>query len=764
MIFALANLPAVYDGQELSAATVNNLAQNTEILEQIVNGPDRLFLSNWAYAPPMFLFTNQTISGLYTFKFSEIDVWEGAFVYREGMHTVRIAFQSFPAHLQESFKPKFNLDADRAGSAINGICLFATFKYTDVPIREQINNQNKYAKYNFMWVYSANYNPTTPPRQIPLMTGLVRSHTGITYAEFDITGMNLTPGEVVPLKLRIAPYAEADGVRARKAEDYTSTYYFSMIYANIAHEVVPNTWSTLPTVTGLNQLATLVQNQQYLVNYFRLFDSPLRAAIWDQVLVGSSFFKFNYRDDNERSYHARYGLDSVLTHHIMSRCAQQARYYVQKKFSLKDTVSISYSASTNTSSKFSMQGILSKEATNAGWYRYDEGNDNLSNNPYWGITQQKPNNSNIVSSNQEAQFNNSKIGRQGLLQTMGADSQFPATGITPPAGFPDAGYLLFYKNSSSAQNKLPSPVFNGFYFINPSTFNPVSYYNNAATSVLGTRTDFFTRGGSNDALYFSDTFNFKLVAQSANASRFYPLIYQGYTGLSAHSTYYIEDSDEYTDFSIDLKENAPVGTIGNGVKTNFNKANYIGTIRITDASVRNGSYSLTTFTRYNAFDTICYSGLINHLQAINQRLNQVKTMIDTLHSYKYIPLFWTKPKSFINHHDKVRDPKSNDSDRFFSKLERATVYFSNTRQADYLVVRGTNVRIGWGGFDKVYRDNPQGLWPAPLTFEFINEQNLCGDTLETIVIGFDSLEGLAHGERYFLEGSIMYAAETMGVP
>lgn len=765
MIFALSNLPSVYDGQELSTATINNLAQNTEILEQIVNGPDRLFLSSWAYAPPMFLFTNQTISGAYSFKFSEIDVWEGAFVYREGMHTVRIAFQSFPANLQKNFKPEFNQDAHKPNSATNGICLFATFKYTDVPIREQINNQNKYAKYNFMWVYSQNYNPTTPARQIPIMSGLVRSHAGITYAEFDITGMDLTPGEVVPLKLRIAPYAEADGNKERRAGNYTSTYYFSMIYANIAHQLVSNTWTNLPTVTGLHQLATLVQNQQYLVNYFRLFDSPLRAAIWDQVLVGSSYYKFNYRTDSEKGYHRKYGLDSELTHHIMSRCAQQARYYVQKKFSLKDTVSISYSASTNTSSKFSMQGILSKEVTNAGWYRYDEGNDNLSNNPYWGITQQKPNNSNIVSSNQEAQFNNSKIGRQGLLQTMGADSQFPATGITPPAGFPDAGYLLFYKNSSSAQPSLPSPVFNGFYFINPSTFNPVSYYNNAATSVLGTRTDFFTRGGSNDALYFSDTFNFKLIAQSTNASRFYPFIYQGYTGLSSHSTYYIQDSDEYTDFSIDLKENAPVGTFdGSSTRTNFNKANYIGTIRITDASVRNGSYSLTTFTRYNAFDTICYSGLINHLQAINVRLNQVKTMIDALHSYKYIPLFWTKPKSFINHHDKALDPKSNDSDRFFSKIERATVYFSSTRQADYLVVRGTNVRIGWGGFDKVYRDNPQGLWPAPLTFEFINEQNICGDTLETIVIGFDSLEGLAHGERYFLEGSIMYAAETMGVP
>ena len=38
------------------------------------------------------------------------------------------------------------------------------------------------------------------------------------------------------------------------------------------------------------------------------------------------------------------------------------------------------------------------------------------------------------------------------------------------------------------------------------------------------------------------------------------------------------------------------------------------------------------------------------------------------------------------------------------------------------------------------------------------------ETIETVVIGLDSLEGLAHGERYYLQGKIIYAAETMGVP
>ena len=173
---------------------------------------------------------------------------------------------------------------------------------------------------------------------------------------------------------------------------------------------------------------------------------------------------------------------------------------------------------------------------------------------------------------------------------------------------------------------------------------------------------------------------------------------------------------------------------------------------------------MNPFTRLTAFDSICYSGLLMQLNEINTRLNTVKTAIDALDAYRYMPLFWGKPKSFLAHHDNVTNSETAMDQRFFSKLEYNTVYFSNTRQADYLVVRGQNVQIGWGGFDKIYRDNPEGVWPAALQFEFNNTQSVTGETIETIVIGFDSLEGLAHGERYYLQGKIIYAAETMGVP
>mgnify|MGYP000614980592 CR=1 FL=1 len=773
MIFALASIPSLLEGQELSAADVNNLAQNTEILEQIVNGPDKLFLSNWAYAPPTFLLTkdaNAREEGL-GFNLSEIDVWEGSFVYREGMHTVRVAFQSYPAW-EDWGKIKYYSKSSSADGNF-GVCLFATFKYTDVPIAQQLKEQPKYAKYNFMWKYFNAYQPLD--NTIPIMSGLVLSHEGVTYAEFDITSMGLTPGEVVPLKFRIAAHKAPFQSERRNIDNWTSTFYFSMIYANIAHQVVPNTWTNLPTVTSLSQIKNIVSNQQYLINYFRLMDNPLRAAIWDQVLAANSYFTFKKVDNNnsDSTRNASYGLLNDRAYYFLMRCSQQARYYVQKKFSVKDTLSVSYSVSTNTDTRFTMLGILSKAVTNAGYYRYDrelsadESKKTSAISAAWGVNY---NDSvvppkDIVQPNDERWTTDDPAGRKprlartGILQTMVTGARLPASGLATPTGYKDAGYFLFYKNTSTNKGTV-FPQFNGFYFVNPSSFNPVAFYDRSATSVLGVSTDYFKRGSENNALFYSDTFNFKFINQSGvgNSSKFYPLIYDAYSGLSSHSEYFIEDSADYTDFSVDLVENAITGN------RFFGKANYIATFRLTDVSVRNGSYTMTPFTRLNSFEPVCYSGLLNQLNAINTRLNAVKNVINTLDTYRYIPLFWTKPKSFLAHHDDQSDSTTPSSDRFYAKLENNAVYFSNTRQADYLIVRGQNVQIGWGGFDKVYRDNPDGVWPANLQFEFMNTQLVTGDTIETIVLGFDSLEGLAHGERYYLQGRVIYAAETMGVP
>lgn len=765
MIFALSTVPSITDGQELSAADVNNLAQNTEVLEQIVNGPERLFLSSWAYAPPLFFLTktlDTSISGGVSVNLPEIDVWEGSFVYREGMHTLRVAFQSYRA----DFAANANYYAYNTAD-MGSICLFATLKYTDVPIHEQLKNQTKFAKYNRIWRYNSSIAFGTPVNTVQELTlTSATNESAITYATIDITQLDLTPGEVVSVKFRIAPYNLTENNPNRSATAATSSYYFSMIYANIDHAIVPNTWQELESVTSLSQIKTLAKNQQYLTDYFKLYDNPLRAALWDQVLVGSTFNVYKSTSTFAAVY-ALYGLLDKWNYLGASRFAQQARYYVQKRFDLKNTIRVSYSVSTNTATRFTMLGILSKNVTSAAWYRYDlqTGKESTEVKQNW-IYKLINNNPAVFSYFINTAF--SDIERQGVLQSMGTNGRAPAVGLTAPPNYPDAGHFLFYKGSSSGLEAVPkygskyAPQFNGFYFITPSIFNPVTYYNNAATTALGTNTDFFKRGVNNDALYYADSYNFSLIAQNSDSTRFYPLAYQGYTGLATHNTYYVTKSDEYTDFSIDLQE---VSTAGKREEP-YKKANYIGTFRLTDVAAVNTLYNLDVFTRYDSFASLTYSQLITHLDGINTRLKQVKQMLEQLHIYRYIPLFWTKPKSFLNHHDKYRNSGSStvDSDRFYPKLEKATVYYSNTRQADYLIVRGTNVRIGWGGFDKVYRDNPTATWPAPLQFEFIKEQSLCGDVLETIVIGFDSLEGLAHGERYYLQGEIRYAAETMGVP
>ena len=152
------------------------------------------------------------------------------------------------------------------------------------------------------------------------------------------------------------------------------------------------------------------------------------------------------------------------------------------------------------------------------------------------------------------------------------------------------------------------------------------------------------------------------------------------------------------------------------------------------------------------------------LNDINSKLNEVKSALNDVDDYRYVPVFWEKPQSMLKQYEKIRLGDRNPNALRVGQLEELTVYLSKLRQADYIVVRGKNINIGWGGFNKLYRDNPVDMFSAPLQFEFASSQTLTGNVLETVIIGFSALNGLSYGERYYLTGDVYYAAETMGVP
>lgn len=783
MIFALADVPLVYNGQEVSAQDLNNLAQNTEILEQIVNGPLPLFLSNWKYAPPVYFLTQKKIIPSGTLadipEIEEMDVWAGSFIFREGMHTLRLGFKTFP--MVDGAVPAVNKVSDRPSGTPDSASLFLVFRYTDVSIKELLSNTN-FKNYARSWVYWSSVNSKyKQPHNAQLnsysfidtATSEWDPHNAANnaqlvdgYAEYkiDLTQFNFVQGEIVTLKFKIAL---RDGTQVVAAAG--RTFYFSMVYANIDHDLHETAWTSLPSITGLNQLPTLINNQKYLVTFFKKYDNPLRAGVWDQVLVGTSYFPIH--TGNDASFVSNWGFSNQAEIYRSNVYTQQSRYYTQKNFSVLNTITTSFLVNVNSQTAFTLQGILSNSGSTAMSYRLPYGN--LGASPtllMWNGKGTNLNNTFWPKYNGTTSMD-SQVSRQGKIhsvgvRTIGTANYNPVLTISGITQNNVTNKIPFSETAFIKQTaKSTTPAFGGFYFIRPSPVDGgVTYYGQKSGLVLGTSTKFFfgpkTKQVDTHVGTYADMYNFTLVPQSNNSNRFYPALYGTlFSGLDNHSVAYLQnDPAAYTDFSIDIQESANSGT------TWDNKASYISTIRIADVVKKSSVYVVHNFARHTSFEQLPYSGLIASLDSINSKLNEVKAAVDLIDEYRYAPVFWGKPKSMIKEYERIKQGSQNPNALRISNLEELSVYFSKLRQADYLVVRGKNIVIGWGGFNKLYRDNPVDIFPQPLQFEFNYSQTLTNNTIETVIVGFSTLSALSYGERYYLTGDVYYAAETMGVP
>jgi hypothetical protein len=842
MIFALGKVPKFFIGQELSAQDLNNLAQNVEIMEQVVKAPDRLFLSDWKLAPPLFKFVEQktetgnlqTFEGLtFAMSLSDIDVWEGSFMYREGMHTLRLGFNTYavkerldgwgktPLDLKDAYQVNYGKAGDNEKWVNTSTSLFLIVKYTDVPVQQLLTKHKKYVR---TWVYDSTKKATykqPADDEVNSFTFVDDSdafdgHTWKAngadprgYHEFtmDLTRFKFVPGEIVAIKFRI---------KTRDNKPVLSLgrrFYFSMVYANIDHDISSFSWKNIETheITDIKQVRDVSENQRMLADYLSKYDMPLRAAIWDQVMVGTSHYPYYGRYMATALQElASWGLVHAQDYIAMDFNTSEARFYLPKNFDLKNTVSISYNVAVNTRSAFSLQGLLSKSAISSYMNKKDQYYESTKNSPSFIIAYNWDDDGNTKArypwvvglGNMNYQDFQTATGsrlkystflsRVGLVNFMGkfsVDNQDDVrtsilpTGLSTPAGSPDPREFLYMAGTQpTSQNS-----WQGYYFILPGFITgKVPYYNSSTGNAVGLEENMFlgpkaVSGEFRDASIYVDNFNFTLKQQTGtgNASKYYPAIYDEYAGIREHPTYFYTANDNYTDFTINLKESSPSYSTAVGYYQGasgvilesfdlraFNKASYIATFRLAEATRKTTEEIQPPERRFSSFDAVPYSGLIGYIQAINTRQKHVYNYIKSDPIFKYIPLFWTKPKSSLKHFEDLVHGSRENMQKRFEESERNTVYFSNIRQADYLVVRGRNVSIGWGGFTKVYRDNPDKniLFPAPLEIEFASSQSLTGSDIETVIIGFDTLKSLTYGERYYLLGDVFYAAETMGIP
>lgn len=849
MIYALATVPKIFEGQEISAQDLNNLSQNSELLEEIVHSPDRLFLSNWRLAPPVFTLINQKFEqgDLNTFvgyqqaiRIDSCDVWEGSFIYREGMHTLRLAFNTYAmvergnstyyygADLSGIKDAYFPRNPEKANSEYvnESTSLFLSIKYTDIPLQRQLKNNKKTLR---SWVYASAKSATykqphdstknsytfiadaTHPNETWNANGTTFSPIGYHTYTLDITDFDFVPGEIVNLKFTIAT---RDG---QPVKNWGRHFYFSMVYANIDHGLIENTWVDLDDadITSLSKIDEIANNQKIIVDYFRKYDNPLRASLWDQVMAGGSILPFYARYDVIALQGlSSWGFNNAEEYRHRNTHVAQARYYLPKRFDLKNTVSMSYNVQVNSKTAFSIQAQLSKAPIAAGLIYKPRDTDDSYNNPSFVYSTSHMALDNIYRFpqeiplgrmnykdphyNEEQRAIDSVFARLGKVNFMGTyvnvqngvsktyETTLLPEGITSiPAGYPGTREFLYYRGADPSDQG----AWHGFHFIRPGRLGDggVPYYSAFGTRILGLEQSMFlgptaASGEFRDAAYYVDDFNFVLDSQAARTgvaanTRFYPAMYREYGGLPTHANYYIAKSDEYTDFTINVKESSNSWSSNVGMfvtasgreKENFsvqafNKASYISTLRLAEVARKESSYTRTVLGRFESFQEVTIEELLSFLKEVNQSLKDTYALITQDPVYRYIPVFWNKPKSSLQHFEQTTIGKDQEKS-YYQAMEKNTVYFSNTRQADYLVVRGRDISIGWNGFTKIYRDNPKNvLFPAPLEFTFAQSQSLTGSDIETTVIGFDTLEGLNYGQRYYIQGEVYFAAETMGVP
>ncbi len=873
MIFALTPPPQLREGQELSAQDLNNLAQNALFLEQVAKGPTKLFLAHWRLAPPYFRLLNydtragdieqlteDTADDRYFIdqNVPNLDVWEGSFLYRPGMRRLKLAFQTYPlrepktadqreyqyldgidlSQINSTYYPRSNLFTD------SDISLYMVLRYTDVPI-DRLLRQSTFQPYVRQWSYSRLDTATQPGTQVATYKFTSDSGQAIeigtpTSAEYwkpnfpqlssqgyhtyelDLDSFGFVPGEVVTLKFKLG---KARNIRSW--ENKGVTFYFSMVYAYVERDLVPTEWQTLSTVSGLADVVKLTNNQRYLVDTMRRYDSPLRAALWDQITANASYASaYSAYNDEWRSYLERFGLDTddeFLKHSVF---AEEARYYYQKQFQNKDTIRIAYSFTANPATAASMQVVLPYEASSPNSYKIPRkvkrGSVDLrpfaSNFPEWdqtlvwahdfaggstaalqAVNQRPPLTADLAQTVYSGSFNldsqdlstlrlrrgfvrfygtyssTYRIGRSsitshffagsGLYTGLGNGYQAFQVSQQAPSGFSVGDGIYLGRNSNGG-----SEDFGGFYYTRPSVLDGgTPYYSATSTAPIGLRSDLFLGNRYVPGAYlYSDTFNFTFSKTASD--KYVPSLYiSAISGLYNSALGAVPEG--YANLSVQVKESANTGVSPNttidsmlNYTSAYNKSSYVSLFRLVEAAVFKSDYVTESVEKQPSFTAIAYSGLLAKINAINTRQNQAYAVIQQDDALRHTPLFWSKPKSMYRQYEASYGGSGRNDNLTFSAIDTDLVYFSQTRQADYLVVRGRNVTLGWGGFQDIYRDNPKGFFPGDLKFTFAEEQSIVGQDLQTVVIGLDSLKSLHYGQRYFIKGTVYYAAETMELP
>jgi hypothetical protein len=167
---------------------------------------------------------------------------------------------------------------------------------------------------------------------------------------------------------------------------------------------------------------------------------------------------------------------------------------------------------------------------------------------------------------------------------------------------------------------------------------------------------------------------------------------------------------------------------------------------------------ITMPTVYSGGSLRTYAQVKTAITTINNSLdeNYTKLFTGNPHFTNY-NMFWGAPKSPQN----IRNIYKDYTDKFF--------FFTRQRTGNLLIVRGKNVTLYYGEIKKLERNgSPYGslhkIDDVGVEFEY-SENIISGDNEQTRILYLASIDSLAYGQRYYIQGDIItYAAEFFEEP
>lgn len=189
------------------------------------------------------------------------------------------------------------------------------------------------------------------------------------------------------------------------------------------------------------------------------------------------------------------------------------------------------------------------------------------------------------------------------------------------------------------------------------------------------------------------------------------------------------------------------------------KANYISYcffIGVDDYKVADTQITIPAVYSGGSFKT--YTQVKSAIETINNSLNESYSKLFTgnPHFTNY-NMFWGAPKSPLN----MRNVYKDYTDKF--------IFFTRQRTGNILIVRGKNVTLYYGEIKKLERNgSPYGslhkIDDVDIEFEY-SESVISGDNEQTRILHLSSINNLAYGQRYYIQGEkITYAAEFFEEP